>query len=232
MEYDVANSKNLLTVAACDVKNPRELQEAIAGCRAVIYAASASKKGGNAHDIDNLGVVAAAEACLQAKVGRYVVLSSTATTRPKSLGYQFTNISVGGIMEEKRKGEQGAQTVYQKNTGDSSISYSYTIVRPGGLEEPKKNIVLGPTALEISQGDTLAGIISRADLAQATVALALSRSQNVQNTAVELYYTESAQPCERRFKALLTNGVAPRLHGATYEELFAGIQPNIDYYEA
>jgi hypothetical protein len=74
----------------------------------------------------------------------------------------------------------------------------------------------------------LAGIISRADLAEATVELALSKATNVKNTALEVYYMDSAQPCEGRFKSQMKDGV--RLHGDTYEELFRGIQPNVDYF--
>ena len=218
------NNQNLLTVLPCDVKDAAAIEKGIQGCQGVIYAASASKKGGNAKLIDNLAVVAAGNACRKQNVGRYVVISSTATTRPKSLGYQFTNV-FGGIMEEKRKGETGIQAMY--NSGDNEPSY--TILRPGGLEEPKLNKVLGPSSLEISQGDTLAGIVSRADLAQVAVELALSNAINLKNTAVELYYTDSAQACEGRFKPLLTNGVTPRLHGDTYQELLRGIRPGIDY---
>ncbi|CAJ1932459.1 unnamed protein product [Cylindrotheca closterium] len=214
----------LLSVSSCDVKDSSALQTSLQGCRAVIYAASASKNGGNPKAIDNDGVVAAGKACLEASVPRYVVLSSTATTRPKSLGYKFTNL-LGGIMDEKRKGEEEVISLFGKSSSSSS---SYTIVRPGGLEEPKENKVLGASTLEVSQGDVLAGIISRADLAEATVELALSKATNVKNTALEVYYTESAQPCEGRFKSQMKDGV--RLHGDTYEELFRGIQPNVDYF--
>jgi uncharacterized protein YbjT (DUF2867 family) len=216
-------SSNLLSVAACDVKDPEALRNAIKGCRGVIYAASASKKGGNAKAIDNLGVVQGGDACLNEKIPRYVVISSLATTRPNSLGYKFTNV-FGGIMEEKRLGEVGVQTSYKS----ASAGTSYTILRPGGLEEPKKNIVLGPATLEISQGDVIAGIVSRADLAQVAVELALSNAPNLKNTAIELYYTSSAQPCEGQFKSMMTDGT--RLHGNTYAELLQGIQPGIDYY--
>ena len=225
----VEQSKDtLLTVAPCDVKDPDAIRQAVQGCRAVVYAASASKNGGDAIAIDNIGVVQAAQACLENQVDRYIILSSTATTRPNSLGYKFTNILVGGIMDEKRKGEVGVQELYQQANPDKS---SFTIIRPGGLNEPKENIVLGPSALEISQGDTLAGIVSRADLAEVSIELALRRNApNLKNTAVELYYTDSVQACERRFKDFVNNGEAPRLHGQTYDELFSGIQPYIDYY--
>ena len=214
----------LLTVATCDLKDINAIQNGVRGCRGVIYAASASKNGGNAKEIDNIAVVNAANACLRANVDRYVVLSSTATTRPKSLGYIFTNV-MGGIMDEKRVGELGVLEVYSSS---NSPTCSYTMIRPGGLEEPKKNEVLGPKSLEISQGDTLTGIVSRADLAEVAVELAISNAPNLRNTAIELYYGDSVQPCERRFKSQLKDGI--RLHGSTYEELLSGIQPKIDCF--
>ena len=220
-------SNPLLTVVACDIKDTNALQQSLKGCQAVIYAASASKNGGNSQEIDHVGVVEAARICADNHIPRYVVLSSTATTRPNSLGYKFTNV-LGGIMDEKRLGEVEVQQVYlQKGDGLSS----FTILRPGGLEEPKRNEVLGPGAIELSQGDALAGIISRADLAQVTVETAVARTPNLRNTAVEVYYTSSAQPCERKFRDLLkADSIVPRLHGETYAELLAGVQPNVDYY--
>ena len=86
-------------------------------------------------------------------------------------------------------------------------------------------------ALEISQGDVLAGIVSRADLAEVAVELAVSNSANLRNTALELYYTDSTQPCERQFKSMMTSGVVPRLNGYdTYADLLAGVKPGVDYY--
>mmetsp|Transcript_26922 Transcript_26922/g.41233 ORF Transcript_26922/g.41233 Transcript_26922/m.41233 type:complete len:365 (+) Transcript_26922:70-1164(+) len=226
---DVAKkNQQLLTVTACDVKDPDALLSGVSGCRSVIYAASASKKGGNPKEIDNNGVVAAGDACIKAKVGSYVVISSTAVTRPKSLGYIFTDVSVNGIMGEKRKGEDGVKELYAHN--DGSRSSSYVIIRPGGLEEPKNKNVLGPSTLELSQGDAIAGIVSRADLAEVAVQAGLSNSPNLRNTAFEIYYTDSAQPCERRFKSLLTNGEVQRVHGDTYEALFQGMKPDGEYY--
>jgi nucleoside-diphosphate-sugar epimerase len=220
-------NNDLLTVSTCDINDPAALRNTVKGCRGVIYAASASKRGGSAKAIDNEGVVAAGDACIQGNIGRFVVISSTATSRPKSLGYIFTNV-FGGVMEEKRKGEQGVMKQYKYATTSGS---TYTILRPGGLEEPKENKVLGPSTLEISQGDAIAGIISRADLAQVAVELALCEQSNVQNTAVELYYTYSAQPCEGKFKSLLTSSEGVRLHGNSYEELFKKIEAGIDFYE-
>jgi nucleoside-diphosphate-sugar epimerase len=245
--YDGDTSK-LLSVAKCDVASTDATSlaanaDALKGCSAVIYAASASKNGGSAYEVDHKGVVTVAEACLQAKVHRCVVISSTGTTRPKSLGYVFTNLGVGGnIMGEKRNGETGLMAAY--NSGNpqqqqqTSSPLSYTIIRPGGLEEPKRNKVLGPSSLEISQGDVFAGIISRADVAEITVELALSNAPNVRNTAIELYYKDSVVEVEGRFKKLLADTKQQensdnklRLQGSTYSELLEGIRSGIDYTE-
>ncbi|KAL3913584.1 MAG: hypothetical protein SGILL_006427 [Bacillariaceae sp.] len=216
----------LLTVAECNVKDTSALSASLKDCRGVIYAASASKSGGNPEQIDNIGVVEAGKVCLSQSIARYVVISSTATTRPSSAGYIFTNMMVNGVMTQKRLGEVGVQEAY----ASSSSASSYTIVRPGGLEEPKENKVLGPSALEISQGDVLAGIVSRADLAEVSVELALSKAANLKDTAVELYYTTSAVPVSKEFRSTLSSGVAPRLHGDSYSQLFDGIRPDVDYY--
>ena len=78
------DANSLLSIAACDVRDPSTID--VTGAGAVIYAASGSKKGGSPHGVDNLGVVNAAKACVAAKVPRLVVISSTAVTRPDSLG--------------------------------------------------------------------------------------------------------------------------------------------------
>jgi nucleoside-diphosphate-sugar epimerase len=220
---DATSSNPLLTIQACDIKNAESLASSLSGCRAVIYAASASKKGGNSKDIDGDGVIAAGNACLQQNVGRYVVISSGSTTRPNSLGFKFTELAVAGIMTQKRRGEVGVQDAYSSNQ-----SLSFTILRPGGLDEPKQNIIQGPSALEITQGDVLAGFVSRADVAEVAIELALSSAPNVKNTALELYYRNKVVPVDKGFKKYLENGV-DRLHGDSYEELFKGIKPNYDY---
>ena len=155
-------------------------------------------------------------------VPRYVVVSSTAVTRPKSLGYAFTNV-YGNIMAEKDLGERGVRAAFAGAKG------TYTILRPGGLEEPKKNVVQGPAALELSQGDVLAGIVSRADLAEVAVeAAALGAEAPLRAASFELYYAASAQPCEGKFKAFLDDP-SFRLRGDTYADLFRAVRRDGDY---
>jgi uncharacterized protein YbjT (DUF2867 family) len=214
-------SAALLSIAECDVRDASTIN--VAGAGAVIYAASGSKKGGSPHDVDNLGVVNAARACIAAKVPRLVVISSTAVTRPNSLGYKFTDV-YGRIMGEKKLGEDGVYATY------ASSDLAYTIIRPGGLEEPKENIIQGPGALEISQGDALAGIISRTDLAEAAVeAAALGASPVLKDASFELYYTKGAQACEGKFKKLLADESFPRLHGDSYGALFKDVRRDGSY---
>ena len=220
-------SSPLLTIGQCDVRDESALNAGLTGSTAVIYAASASKLGGNAEAIDNLGAAAAAKAALATKVKRFVLISSTAVTRPESLGFKFTNAFVPGyargVMDQKLLGEKAVRTLYD---ADQS-SCTYAIVRPGGLEESSD--VVGAAGLEVSQGDALAGVVSRPDLAAFTVELARSEALTF-DTALEIYTTQSAQPCEGRFKPLLADGRVRRLHGASWRELLAGIKAEGAYF--
>ena len=61
-------------------------------------------------------------------------------------------------MEEKIKGEDAVRSLYASAEG----GLTYTVIRPGGLtEEPAR----GVAALELNQGDTKSGRISRFDVA-------------------------------------------------------------------
>eukprot|EP00611_Tribonema_gayanum_P016191 TRINITY_DN2822_c0_g1_i1.p2 TRINITY_DN2822_c0_g1~~TRINITY_DN2822_c0_g1_i1.p2 ORF type:complete len:155 (-),score=30.49 TRINITY_DN2822_c0_g1_i1:1658-2122(-) len=62
----------LLTAAAVDVTNLSSVSAAVKGAKGVIFAASASKGGGNAEAVDYKGVVNAAKACLENNVPRCV----------------------------------------------------------------------------------------------------------------------------------------------------------------
>ncbi|CAM9754408.1 unnamed protein product, partial [Ascophyllum nodosum] len=81
-----------LTTAAGDVTKIDTLKQALAGCGAVLFCASASKKGGNAEAVDYHGAVNTAKACIELGVPRLIVISSGAVTKPDSLGYKVTNL--------------------------------------------------------------------------------------------------------------------------------------------
>ena len=77
------------------------------------------------------------------------------------------------------------------------------------------------------QGDALAGIISRKDLAE--VAVEACASPALRDATFELYYTKGAQPCEGKFKKLLADEAFPRLHGDSYAALFKGVRKDGTY---
>ena len=177
---------SLLAVAQGDVTDPKSVAEAVKGARAVIFAASASKKGGDPEAVDYKGLLNVAKACIDAKVPRLVVVSSGAVSKPDSAIYQLLNL-FGKIMYWKKKGEDEMIAMY-KASGDDSLSY--TIVRPGGLSDEagqvracppidstqrtsnscvvelisRKSVCQGPKAMELNQGDEKSGKISRADV--------------------------------------------------------------------
>ena len=66
-EEVVFEGKDLLEVVA-DVTSKTSMMESIAGSRAVIFAASASKKGGDPQSVDYQGLLNVADACIANKV--------------------------------------------------------------------------------------------------------------------------------------------------------------------
>ena len=154
-ETEIQNSQ-YLTPMQCDVTLPSTIDKAVKGSRAVIFAASASKTGGTPAQVDNEGLVNVAKACIAAKVPHLVIVSSGSVTKPESAVFKFLNL-FGKIMEEKIKGEDAVRNLYAGAEG-----VTYTVIRPGGLtEEPGR----GVAALELNQGDTKSGRISRYDVA-------------------------------------------------------------------
>jgi uncharacterized protein YbjT (DUF2867 family) len=151
---DTKNPRLMPTV--CDVTNPSTIETAVQGTRAVIFAASASKAGGTPAQVDNDGLVNVAKACIAAKIPHLVIVSSGSVSKPYSPVFIFLNL-FGKIMEEKIKGEDTVRELYSGVEG-----LTYTVIRPGGLtEEPGR----GVAALELNQGDTKSGRISRYDVA-------------------------------------------------------------------
>lgn len=160
-----------------DVRDTQSLSDALAGASAVIFAASASKKGGSAKEVDYQGVLNLGEAVKLNKntIKRVVLISSGAVTRPDSVGFKLTNV-FGNIMNYKIMGELGLKEIL-KGTG-----IPYTIIRPGGLTDSKSAGVKG---VELSQGDILSSEIGREDVAEVTVASTLSKV--TKDTTMEIY---------------------------------------------
>lgn len=203
--------KGVSTVAA-DVTRIETLEAALNGASAVIFAASASSKGGNAEKVDYLGVENVAKECVRLKVPKLVVISSGAITRPNSLGFKLTNL-FGNIMEYKLKGENALKAAYAAAGGGST----YVIIRPGGLIDGQAK---GSSGVILNQGDAISGEIARADVAECAVAAALS-NKIPRDVTFELYNGDGgAGPLEGSLPAV--TGFERR--GADYDSIFEGLK--------
>ena len=196
----------------------------------IVYAASASRQGGGSVDVDDIGVEKIATAC--AEVGAmFILISALAVDRPKSQSYQMTNTLGGkydGIMDAKYNGEQKTKQILSK-----SKNSSYTIIRPGVLMQGKSPT--GPNGLELNQGDTIGGGISRDELAGLVVgAIQNSSSSSNKNkkkggtgTTVEAYRKVTATKLQPEFNIPSGNELRTSIDGSSsssfdlYQTLFA-----------
>ena len=221
-------SSALLKTAACDVRSLDHLRQVIGEYQpgAVIFAASASsKKDLKASEIDKDGVINAAKVCLELNVPRYVVVSSGTVTRPDSLVYQLLNTVGSGIMEAKIEGEDAVRALYK----DPSVLHKrvgYTIIRPGGLTDDEP----GPASLlELNQGDSKSGRLSRASVAE--LCITCLDSADAFDTTFECYEKDTAKPIESiglsnilklRNPTNVMSGMERQ--GDSWEALFQGLQ--------
>lgn len=125
-------------------------------------------------------------------------------------------------MRNKILGEDAVRALYFDRPGKY-----YTVVRPGGLtEDPAR----GVKAIELNQGDTTSGRISRQDVA--AICIESIEREDAANATFECYYRDSAKPLgevglANMMKAKSELGDAPQSgrerRGDTWDELFAGL---------
>ncbi|GFH61301.1 hypothetical protein CTEN210_17777 [Chaetoceros tenuissimus] len=171
----------------------------------VVYAASASKQGGNSFDVDDVGVENVALACKEIGA-RLILISALAVDRPQSKSFQITN-TIGGymdkIMDAKLNGETKCKQILGKN---------YVIIRPGVLLSGKSKG--GASDIELNQGDLIGGGLGRDELA-GIVAGAIE--SNVSGVTVEAYRIKTRTKLQPEFP--MTSG--NELTASTYTGLFA-----------
>lgn len=191
------NDSSYVSYAPADVTKFDSVNEALAGATGCIFAASASGKnaGGEPPAVEFLGAYNTGKACLANNVAKLVLISSTAVTRPKSLGFKATNFSVkfsigDRVMDAKIAGEAAIRDLY----ADSSGPAAYCIVRPGGLQNRPESA--GPQNVHVSQGDVYASEIGRIDVAETCVA-ALLKGKATDNTTLEVNLVEGLIKCQR-----------------------------------
>ena len=163
----LGSPSNFVTPAYADVTRPKSLESAVMGASIVIFAATASAFG-TPSEVDDQGLTNTAKACIAAQVPRLVVVSGAGVTKIESPAYRFLNL-FGGRMDAKLAGEATVRSIY----ASAPSSLAYTIVRPSGL---MLGVAKGPGALELNQGDEVAGSMSRADVAAVCVECALSEA--------------------------------------------------------
>ena len=179
-DFDAVESAQVNPFVA-DVSKPTTLAPAVAGARVVVFVATASAFGSPAA-VDHIGLASTARACIAASVPRLVVVSGAGVTKVESPAYRVLNL-FGRRMDEKLAGEAAVRALY----ASAPSGVEYTIVRPSGLGTgPAK----GAGALEINQGDEVAGSMSRADVAAVCVECALSEAAS--RTTFECYETGTA----------------------------------------
>lgn len=183
-QADVTNVEGLL--ALVDKLNSNNSESV----GAMIFAASASAKENNAVDVDYQGVINVAHVCIEKNIPRLVVVSSGAVTRPNSAVYKLLNFVGNGIMEAKINGEDKVRELYaSKEVVEKGLGY--TIVRPGGLTNDK---ALGPSYLEVNQGDDKSGRLSRADVAGTCIGCL--DIPTTFDTTFECYLKDTAKPVD------------------------------------
>jgi len=165
-------------VARADVTDAASLAAGLAGCAAVVFAAAFSRGSSLPKDVDNAGLVRAAQAVREQEVGRLIVVSSAAVTRPYAPVGVLLNTVGSGVLLEKLKGESEMRGILR---GSGS---TYTIVRPGGL---KNGPAAGFDKLQFNQGDTLVGSVPRADVAAVCAEAAVDPENRAANKTFEMY---------------------------------------------
>jgi nucleoside-diphosphate-sugar epimerase len=141
--------------------------------------------------IEDVGLVNVAKECLRLGIPRLVVVSSVCA---KCQGEKADD------GEQLDRGTASCDTCYRKQAGETVVrdlyvsapkGVSYSIVRPGLLSNGEKR---GVESVEMNQGITKSGIISREDLAELLVAAAMS--DGAARKTFEVYYSDTAQPVD------------------------------------
>lgn len=199
-----------------DVRSLDSIMKAVkdTNAGAIVFAASASKSGGNAAQVDGDGPTNAAKAA-KATGAKLVLVSALALDRPDSKSYQITN-TMGGfidkIMDEKLRGEEDVRNIMGRGKGD------YAIVRPGPLFSGKsKN---GAVDIELNQGDTVGGGLSRDELAGIVVG---ALQAEVRGVTVECYRSKTATALQPDFFVPSGN----ELRASSYAGLFDGAKKDV-----
>jgi nucleoside-diphosphate-sugar epimerase len=197
--------QNLVSAAEADVTVPASLPAALRGASSVIFSASARKRSSQTtgsdsaaaqtyEDVEHLGLINVAKTCIENKVKRLVVVSSSCTACRDPGGSENgerVDKATGLSCEQCRSKRAGEDAVRELYAQANNPSLGYTIVRVGFLTTGEKR---GISQIELNQGESKTGIISRQDLADLLIEAAAS--PEARGTTFECYYRDTAQPVD------------------------------------
>jgi len=220
---DVKVTAENVEIGAADVTDKASLVAALAGASAVVFAAAYSRGKSEPKDVDNLGLVNTAQAVLENGVGRLVVVSSAAVTRPYSPIGILLNTVGSGVLNEKLEGEKAIKKML-KGTGST-----YTIVRPGGLKEAP---ALGPNQLTFNQGDTYVADVPRADVAAVCAVAATDAANPGGGKTFEMFKAGNSQsPLMPWYKGKKRYMVRGSECGASCRIMLSKLRPDKEVYD-
>jgi nucleoside-diphosphate-sugar epimerase len=167
-----------LEVSLGKIQNASAIRSAVSGCSAIICTIGASELFGDASpvQVDGDGIIRLVNIARENEVKKFILVSSIAVTKP----FHPLNL-FGGVLSQKLRSENHLRSIYGKD------GFTYTIIRPGGLKdgEPFKY------QLQTGKGDTISGVIDRADVAElAVLSLWIKR---VENETFEVIRTTPAE---------------------------------------
>lgn len=158
--------------AVGDLRDPASIAATLDGVDVVINAAASgipAADGNMPEHVDFEGARNLADAAAAAGVGQYVLVSSMGVTDDD----HYLNQMFNNVMSWKRRGEEAVV----------ASGISYTIVRPGGLNDGPGNA----QTILFEQGDVpgRGKVISRADVAR--VCVAAVQNEEARNKVFEIY---------------------------------------------
>jgi len=234
LDYGLESSSENLKVMNADVTSSESLQNTVSSVGnlgAVIFAASASTKGGNAYKVDKDGVVKSAQFCIDNNINRFVLVSSGSVTRPDSAIYKLLNTVGKGIMEAKIQGEDAMRDLYT-NPQVLNKRLGYTVIRPGGLTMDEA----APTStiLELNQGDSKSGRLSRSNVA--ALCVNCLDSPSAWDSTFECYEKLTAKPINAVGFSNILKSKDPTVfksgkerQGETWNSIFLGLERDVGH---
>jgi uncharacterized protein YbjT (DUF2867 family) len=154
-------------IATGKIQSAADIAEAVTGCNAVISALGSNSVTGESSpgEVDRDGVIRIVDEAAKAGVKHFGLVSSMAVTK----WYHPLNL-FAGVLLKKWEAEEHVRKVF------SMGGRSYTIVRPGGLQDGEPLL----HKLHVDTGDRLwSGWINRSDVAELlVVALWVEKAKN------------------------------------------------------